>query len=91
MVKRYFELYGYEITKKKIRNGLMVEIRAYEESKCQVSAMSSDEEKQQAKSTLSARMKVWETMFQAGGLGLHEDLFKIINPKTFHQTDKQLA
>ena len=91
MVKRYFELYGYEITKKKIRNGLMVEIRAHEESVCHVDGISSDEEKQQAKSTFNARMKAWETLFQTGGLGLHEDLFKIINPKTFHHTDKQLA
>ena len=45
MVKRYFELYGYEITKKKIRNGLMVEIRAYEESVCHIAGLSSDEEK----------------------------------------------
>lgn len=91
MVKRYFELYGYEITKKKIRNGLMVEIRAYEESVCHIAGISSDQEKQQARSTLSARMKAWEVLFQSGGLGLHEDLFKIINPKTFNQSDKRLA
>lgn len=36
-------------------------------------------------------MKAWETLFQLGGLGLNEDLFKIINPKTFHQDDQKLT
>jgi len=36
-------------------------------------------------------MRAWETLFEKGGLGLHENLFKALNPKTFHQEDQQLT
>lgn len=91
MVKRYIELFGFQITKKKIRNGLMVEIRAHEEANCLIPYNSSEEQKQQARQSLNARMKAWESLLQHGGLGLHEDLFKVINPKTFHKDDQQLT
>lgn len=91
MVKRYIELFGFQITKKKIRNGLMVEIRAHEEAGSILPYGSTDEQKEQAKQSFNARMKAWETLFHCGGLGLHEDLFKIINPKTFHKEDQKLT
>jgi len=49
MVKRYFAQYGFQITKKTIRNGLLCEIRAHEEASCLLPFISSDESKQQAK------------------------------------------
>ena len=36
-------------------------------------------------------MRAWETLFQHGGLGLHEDLFEVINPKTVRKSDPRLS
>lgn len=69
----------------------MAEIRAKEETSCLIAHISSDQEKKQARAAYNARMRAWETLFQYGGLGLNEDLFQVINPKTIKKSDPRLA